>query len=96
MKKALVRVITWGLAALIMLALINISWWWLLAAPLLIVIAIAVMSFGEVAVDAPMVFRQVAKNRSAHYEALADAQNEQYMSGDERGIYGDFPPAKLN
>jgi len=79
-----------------MFALISISWWWVLATPFVIVIAIAVMSFGEVAVDAPMVFRQVAKNRTAYYEDLADRQNEQYLAGRDEGIYGEYPPEKLN
>lgn len=95
MKKIVVQVVVWALAVLVMLALINVSWWWLLAAPFIIVAAVGTAAAAGVLVEAPAVLRQTAKNRYAHFEANADTQNELYMSGDDKGVYGDFPPEKL-
>ena len=96
MKKIIVRVAVWTLAALVMLALVNVSWWWLLASPFIAVAAVGTDAAAGVLVEAPAVLRQTAKNRYAHSEANADEQNALYMSGDDKGVYGDFPPEKLS
>lgn len=95
MTKFVVRIVVWAVAALVIFGLVSLSWWWLIAAPFVIVAAVAAAAALPVLVDAPAAVRQTIKNRYAHFDANADEQNALYMSGDDKGVYGDFPPEKL-
>lgn len=80
------------LAALFVLGLV-IEYWWL------IVIAIVIAALGYVTFRAWQRHReQVAVQERARAEvaARADEQHQQYLSGEDDGLYGEFKPAPLD
>lgn len=80
------------LAALFVLGLV-IEYWWL------IVMAIVIAALGHVTFLAWQRHReQVAVQERARAEVAgrADEQHQQYLSGEDDGLYGEFKPAPLD
>lgn len=70
--------------ALLVFWVACMAWQWQWLPPLLAVVGAAAL----------VVHRR--RNRQTRLHADADRQNEFVLRGDERGVYGHFPPAHLN
>lgn len=75
-----------GLAALVLMVA-NI--WWIVGALLLFGVVHVVR---QVAVSAAAQ-RELARQQGAVVAARADREHAQVLAGDERGVYGQYPPA---
>lgn len=85
-----------GLVLLILAAGVILRFWWVIAAALALLVA-AVVLWRAVAMldrrlDARDRRRAATQAELAALAARADRQNAQVQAGDERGIYGDYPP----
>jgi uncharacterized membrane protein YcjF (UPF0283 family) len=79
------------LRVLVLVAVVFKFFWWILGAVALLIVAAFVMSL----------YREWARNRDLEragrlaIAARADEQHHWVMQGDERGVYGEYPPARL-
>jgi hypothetical protein len=76
---------------LLLVGFVCVYWKWVLAA----VIFWAVVKAAPIAYRELQEERALRKQRAAEIVARADRQHAQIMNGDERGVYGAFPPATM-
>ncbi|MCD7052173.1 hypothetical protein LRS58_15745 [Rhodococcus sp. BH2-1] len=88
------------IAAFLVLAFVITYWKWLVAAALIGGIVWAGYTFGVPWWQLRRQQEQDRRNgdtaRRSALAARADIQHQQYLAGEDRGVYGNFPPAALD
>lgn len=84
------------IAAFVALALLVTYWKWLVAAAML-----GLIVWGGYLAIATLAYRRRdrlngVRARNSALAARAQMQHEQYLAGDERGLYGTYRPAPLD
>lgn len=75
-----------GLFRVLLLLGIVVKFWWL------IVVVVTVVCAGYVVWSARQLHHEQQRRQHAALVARADEQHAQVLAGDERGVYGDYPP----
>ena len=78
------------LIGLLVAAALVVKFWPVIVAVVGIVCAVA---WGRLAADRRAEHAQAQRRRLAGLAARADQQHSWIMEGDERGVYGEYPPA---
>jgi len=96
------KVVVGFVAALIALVLIKnvflaiaANWLTILLVFAAIIGVVLVGTFAKTFIDINREGHKLAKQQRAELLARAVNQNAAYLQGEDRGVYGDFPPAKL-
>ncbi|BCF84499.1 hypothetical protein RQCS_40440 [Rhodococcus qingshengii] len=97
------KVVVGFVAALIALVLIkNVflaiagNWLTILLVFATIIAIVFIGTFAKTFIDINREGRKLAKQQRAELLARAINQNTAYLQGHERGVYGDYPPEKLD
>ena len=97
------KVVVGFIAALIALVLIKnvflaiaANWLTILLVFATIIGAVLIGTFAKTFIDINREGRKLAKQQRAELLARAINQNTAYLQGHERGVYGDYPPEKLD
>lgn len=85
-----------GVVFVIVFALVYAYWQWILG-----FIVVGLVGWGVYVAVTTMVRRRrerVARERAANagLAARADQQHQQYLAGEDHGLYGDYKPARLD
>ncbi|NKS20865.1 hypothetical protein GS467_06525 [Rhodococcus hoagii] len=84
------------IAAFVALALILTYWKLLVGILVLAAVAVAAyLTIGEWRFRRQKRIR-IERGRASRLAARAETQHEQYLAGDERGLYGNYRPADLD
>lgn len=96
------KVVVGFVAALIALVLIKnvflaiaANWLTILLVFATIIGVVFIGTFAKTFIDINREGRKLAKQQRAELLARAVNQNTAYLQGHDRGVYGDYPPAKL-
>lgn len=97
------KVVVGFVAALIALVLIKnvflaiaANWLTILLVFATIIAIVFMGTFAKTFIDINREGRKLAKQQRAELLARAINQNTAYLQGHERGVYGDYPPEKLD
>ncbi len=97
------KVVVGFVAALIALVLIKnvflaiaANWLTILLVFATIIAIVFIGTFAKTFIDINREGRKLAKQQRAELLARAINQNTAYLQGHERGVYGDYPPEKLD
>ena len=87
----------WARAVAVVLTVVVVAWvlgwlWWLVAAVAVYVAA----RLGHQCYQRAEVAQDFERQRCAEIAARADQQHAWVLTGDDRGVYGEFPPASAH
>jgi hypothetical protein len=82
----------WQLIGTLLLVGFMLKYWWLIA---LVLTAVAVWKYGPGWWARHQADVAAQSRRSAEIRARADEQHRWMMGGDDRGVFGQYPPAAL-
>jgi hypothetical protein len=78
--------------ALLVVVALVVKYWWLIAG---VIGLIAAVYWGRRVADRRAERVEAERRRLAELVARADAQHRMVVEGDERGVFGEFPPAAI-
>jgi hypothetical protein len=84
--------LVWQLIGTLLLVGFLIKYWWLIA---LVLAAVAVWKFGPGVWARHEASVAAERQRIAAIAARADQQHAWTLAGDDRGVYGDYPSARI-
>jgi hypothetical protein len=67
--------------------------WWIVGITAVIVVVVKAVKWGRRAADERAARIEAERRRLAELAARADEQYRLVMQGDQRGVYGEYPPA---
>lgn len=86
-----------GIAVIVIVIAMIVSWWqWIVGCVLVAVLGWLAYRVVKQLNDASRARKESAEQQLKTLEENASLQHQLYLQGDDRGIYGDYQPAKLD